>query len=76
MAAPDVHEDDDVDFRCLGTLHGFKKMHHGISCIEIKCHHMRCTKGRAVAVLHYFSLMTGELVDTVVFQDISRRFKR
>jgi hypothetical protein len=75
MAMPNV-EEFEGELRCLGTMHGVVKYHHGSRCLETKCHHIRCTKGRAVAVLHYYSLETGALVDTVVFQDPTRRFRK
>lgn len=64
-----------MELRC-NTLHGIVKLHHGIKCLEIKCHHPKCTKGRAVTMFHYYSLKTGDLVDTVTYQDPGRRFKR
>lgn len=58
---------DDVELRCAGTLQGILRTHQGVRCIEQKCHHIACTKGRAVSVFHYYCLKTGELVDTVVY---------
>ena len=75
MAMPDVYDDFPVELRCSGTLHGVLKVHHGVRCLESKCHQFRCTKGRAVAVFHYYSLETGELVDTVTYQDPGRKFR-
>lgn len=72
MAAPDVYEEDH-ELRCNGTLHGILRVHRGIRCIEHKCHHIRCTKGKAVTVYHYHSLQTGDLVDTVTYQNSPRR---
>lgn len=76
MAMPDVAEDESRELRCSGTLHGVIKQHNGIRCLESKCHHIRCTKGKAVNVFHYYSLTTGDLVDTKVFQDPGRKFTR
>jgi hypothetical protein len=77
-AIPDVPVDEEFEgeIRCGGTLLGIIRKHHGIRCWESKCHHIKCTKGKAVAVFHYHSLQTGDLVDTVIFQDAARRFKR
>lgn len=75
MAMPDVF-DDECELRCPGTLHGIIKWHKGLRCLESKCHHIRCTEGKAVSVFHYHSLLTGELVDTEVFKDPGRMFKR
>jgi hypothetical protein len=74
MAMPDYDDEASHELRCAGTLHGVIKIHHGIRCVESKCHHIRCTKGRAVNVFHYHSLQTGELVDTVTYQDPGRKF--
>jgi len=60
---------DDHELRCAGTLHGVRRQHQGHDCIEFKCHHIACTKGRAVAVFHYFSLKTGDIVDTVIYRN-------
>jgi hypothetical protein len=57
----------DTEMRCEGTLHGVIRTHLGKRCIEHKCHHIACTKGRPVSVFHYHSVETGELVDTVVY---------
>lgn len=76
MAMPHVDDDDSMQLRCNGTLHGVIKNHNGIRCLESKCHHIRCTKGKAVSVFHYYSLQTGDLVDTNVFQDPGRKFTR
>ncbi|UOW92910.1 hypothetical protein SEA_LEOPARD_32 [Mycobacterium phage Leopard] len=74
MVCPDERIEEPVELRC-STLHGVLKLHNGIHCVEVKCHHIRCTKGEAVSVFHYFSRETGALVDTVRFQDPGRRFK-
>ena len=66
---------DAVELRCPGTLQGIIKLHNGVRTLEEKCHHIRCTKGRAVSIFHYYSLSTGELVDTVEFTDVGRKFK-
>lgn len=60
-----------VEMRCPNTLHGI--LRNGL--IEVKCHHIRCTKGRAVNVLHYFDPETGAMVDTKVYQDPTPRLK-
>jgi len=56
--------DEPLEMRC-NTLHGIVK--NGL--IEIKCHYIKCTKGKAVNVFHYFDPKTGDLVDTKVYQD-------
>jgi hypothetical protein len=58
---------DDVELRCAGTLHGILRTHHGVRCVEEKCHHIACTKGRPVSVFHYYCVKTGTLVDTVIY---------
>jgi hypothetical protein len=63
-----------IELRCGGTLHGVLKMHNGEVCLEKKCHHIKCTKGKAGSHFHYFSLQTGDLVDTVIYRDIGRKF--
>jgi hypothetical protein len=75
MAAPNV-EEFDGELRCGGTMHGVIKYHHGVRCLETKCHHIRCKEGKPVSVLHYFSLDTGVLVDTVIFQDPASRMRK
>lgn len=74
MAHPNEQVEDFVELRC-NTLHGVHKLHNGIQCLEVKCHHIRCTKGKAVSVFHYFSRDTGALVDTITYQDPGKRFK-
>lgn len=69
MALPDGDENADIELRCRGTLHAIIRTHHGIRCIEQKCHHIACTKGRAVSVFHYYSALTGDLVDTVTYNN-------
>jgi hypothetical protein len=77
MAAPDeYYEEFEGPLQCEGTIAGVLKHHLGIRCLEHKCHSPKCTKGRAVAVFHYYSLETGERVDTVVYQDPTRRFRK
>lgn len=76
MAAPDVREED-AELRCkAGVLAGIIRTHQGIRCVEVKCTHWRCTQGEAVSVFHYYSCETGALVDTVIYRDIGKRFKR
>jgi hypothetical protein len=59
-------EDAEFELRCDGAvLHGIFRTHHGTRCLETKCSHFRCTQGKAVNVFHYYSLETGELVDTI-----------
>lgn len=72
------NHDDAVELRCPGTLQGIIKDHNGIRCLEEKCHHIRCTKGMAVSIFHYYSLLTGELVDTVEYKNIitGRKFTK
>lgn len=65
-----------VELRCPGTLQGIIKEHNGFRVLEEKCHHIRCTKGKAVSVFHYYSLETGELVDTIKFKDVGRKFTK
>lgn len=64
---------DDVELRCPGTLQAILKTSEDL--IEIKCHHIRCTKGKGVDVFHYYSPVTGELVDTRQYKAIARRQK-
>lgn len=75
MACPDERLDEPEELRCdNGVLHGIIKPHNGVRCFEVKCRHYGCTKGKAVSVFHYFSLLTGDLVDTVTYQDPGKRF--
>lgn len=61
---------DDVELRCPnGHLQGILRTHQGIRCLEQKCHNWYCTKGKTVTTFHYYSLETGALVDTVVYQN-------
>lgn len=61
-----------VHLRCRGTLHG-KLREDGL--LEIKCHHITCTKGRAASVFHYFDPQTGALVDTKIYQDPAAKLR-
>lgn len=69
MAQP-VYAMQNAEMRCV-TLHGILK--NGL--LEIKCHHIKCTKGRQVNVFHYFDPQTGELVNTEIFQDPASKLK-
>ena len=61
-----------VELRCNGTLHGIL-LPNGL--LEVKCHHIKCTKGKPGTLFHYFNSTTGEIVDTKMFQDPGRKFK-
>ena len=59
------YEEYPIELRCDGgMLHGILK--NGL--LEIKCHHIRCTKGTR-AVFHYYDPQTGVLRNTEVFND-------
>lgn len=68
MAAPHIRS---TEMRCE-TLKGMIR-ENGL--IEIKCNFIKCTKGKAVSVFHYFDPKTGELVDTKVFQDPAAKMR-
>lgn len=53
------------DLRCEGTLHGV--VDDGV--LEVKCRRRSCGVRPGVIVLHHFNLHTGELVETLKFQD-------
>lgn len=63
-------EDSTVELRCPGTLQGVLKEIDGQMLLEIKCHHNRCVRGRAVDVFHYYDpqTMDGKPVDTREFK--------
>lgn len=71
MAMPDF-EQYHVEFRCAGTLHGIM-LPNGL--FEVKCHHIKCTKGKPGTLFHYIDPRTGEIVDTKMFQDPGRKFR-
>lgn len=73
MACPDIPFDG-LELRC-NTINGIFKWHNGQQCLEVKCKHPKCTKGRAVSMFHYFSLETGDLVDTTEYTDVGKRFR-
>lgn len=70
MALPD-QSNDYAEMRCPNTLHGIVKDGR----IEVKCHHIRCTKG-TWTVFHYYDPLTGALMDTKVLQDPAPRFTK
>lgn len=54
------------DLRCPSRLHG--KAVDELT-LEVKCDSRRCGAGQGAVVLHYFSLTTGELLDTKKYTD-------
>lgn len=61
-----------VELRCEnGVMHG-KLLYSGL--LEIKCHHIKCTKGTDI-VYHYYDPKTGALVRTNSFQDPAPKLK-
>ncbi len=51
-----------IDLRCDGTMHA--KLDTDSRIIEVKCVRRGCGASPGVVVLHTFSVVTGELVDT------------
>lgn len=59
-----------IQLRCRSKLHGIKKSYKGHDCIEIRCKDKWCAeRGTGVVVLHYFNVVSGELVGTEKFRD-------
>lgn len=42
--------------------------------LEVKCSSKHCGAGNGTIVIHYFDLLTGELLETRKFQEPARRF--
>lgn len=62
-----------MELRCPSRLHGvvIADDHY-----EVKCHSKHCGAGDGTTVLHYFSLTTGELIDTRLFKEPKALFDR
>lgn len=60
------------EIRCPSRIVG--KMTDGR--LEVKCSARHCGAGNGVTVLHYFDLLTGELLETRKFRDPSDLFTK
>jgi hypothetical protein len=63
---------DDLELRCERHLWGILRRRREDRWLEIKCRYCARAK-KARAVFHYFDRDTGELVDTVVVEEIGER---
>jgi hypothetical protein len=54
-----------IELRCNNFLHGILDG----DIVEIKCRKPYCRPSPGVVVLHRFSTLTGELVETLYFRD-------
>lgn len=60
-----------IQLRCRSKLQGIIKTRaDGSKVLEVLCKDKWCAeRGAGIVVLHYFSLTTGELVDTKKYRD-------
>jgi len=61
-----------MQIRCPSRIHGVLAEGR----FEVKCHSKRCGAGTGVTVLHYFDLLTGELLETKRFKEPKALFQR
>lgn len=60
-----------IQLRCKSKLQGIlKTLPSGTKVLEVRCKDKWCSeRGSGIVVLHYFSVETGELVDTKKYRD-------
>lgn len=60
-----------MELRCPSRLFGIIAEGR----FEVKCRSSRCGASKDVTVLHYFDPMTGELLETLKFDNAERLFR-
>ena len=62
-----------IQLRCKSQLQGIiKEYPNGVRLFEVRCKNKWCSARKpGIVVLHYFDIVTGELVDTKRFRDPS-----
>lgn len=62
-----------MEIRCENGIKFGEVIGEARGIIEVKCRSSRCGHETGVVVLHRFSLVTGELLTTKKFRDITSR---